>query len=153
MNDKPADRVSAQARAAPSTAHAPARAQASGLPVTALARAAFWLATAVVVVTSLLPGPYLPKGGIFDLWDKAQHALAFAVLALLGLWSWRPRALRVRLVVGLLALGGVIEVAQHLSGWRHGDWADWLADSLGVLVAILVCKAGALALLRRTDAP
>jgi MYXO-CTERM domain-containing protein len=47
------------------------------------------------------------------------------------------------LLVGLVIYGGCIEWAQHLTGWRHGDWADWVADSAGVALV------AALALVRR----
>jgi len=48
------------------------------------ARAAFWVATVTVLVLTLSPGPLLPRDP-FNLWDKAQHALAFALLTGLGL--------------------------------------------------------------------
>jgi hypothetical protein len=101
------------------------------------ARAAFWLATLAILVLTLTPGQHLPRDP-FNLWDKTHHALAFAVLAVLGLLAWPQPALRWRLSAGLVALGGAIEVAQHLTGWRHGEWADWAADAVGVaLVALL----------------
>lgn len=90
------------------------------------ARAAFWLATAAVLVLMLSPGPPLPRDP-FNLWDKAHHALAFAmltVLAVLAVLGWPQPALRWRILLSLVALGGAIEVAQHLGGWRHGAWAD-----------------------------
>jgi hypothetical protein len=95
-------------------------------------RLAFYLLLSGVTVLSLLPGPYLPPLA-FDVWDKAQHALAFAGLAGLGLWAYPGRALVV--LLGLLAHGAAIEGAQWASGWRYGDWQDWLADALGVAVA------------------
>ena len=102
------------------------------------ARAAFWLATVAVLVLTLSPGPLLPRDP-FNLWDKAQHALAFAVLTGLAVLGWPQPALRWRLLFSLVVLGGAIEVVQHLSGWRHGEWADWAADAVGVvLVGLLV---------------
>ena len=103
-----------------------------------LARAAFWLATASVLVLTLMPASQLPPLGPFNFWDKAQHALAFAVLTVLGLLAWPQASLRWRLLLSLVALGGAIEVAQHLTGWRHGEWADWAADALGVALVGLV---------------
>ena len=103
------------------------------------ARAAFWLATAAVLALTLLPGPLLPRDP-FNLWDKAQHTLAFAVLTGLAMLGWSQPALRWRILLSLVALGGAIEVAQHLSGWRHGDWADWGADALGVVLVGLMAR-------------
>ena len=33
--------------------------------------------------------------------------------------------------------GALIELAQAASGWRYGDWRDWVADAVGVVVAYL----------------
>ena len=102
------------------------------------ARAAFWLATVAVLVLTLRPAEHLPARGPFNFWDKAQHALAFAVLTVLAFLAWPQTALRWKLILSLVALGGAIEVAQHLTGWRHGEWADWAADAVGVALVGLV---------------
>jgi len=96
------------------------------------ARALFWLATLTVVVLSLMPVQYLPDKGPFNFWDKAQHALAFGALTTLGLFGWPAKAWRLRLAGALLWLGGAIEMAQYLTGWRYGEWADWAADAVGI---------------------
>ena len=107
------------------------------IPLSA-ARAAFWLAALAVLVLMLLPAEHVQRLPL-NFWDKAQHALAFGGLTLLGLLAWPQRPDRWRLLVGLVIYGGGIEWAQHLTGWRHGDWVDWAADSAGVaLVAALV---------------
>ncbi len=95
----------------------------------AAARVAFWLLLAAVAVLSISPARYLPPQA-FSLWDKAQHALAFLGLGLLGLLAYPGRLLRLGL--GLLAFGGAIELVQAATGWRQGDWADWLADAVGL---------------------
>jgi LPXTG-motif cell wall-anchored protein len=70
----------------------------------------------------------LPSTG----WDKANHALAFAVLAFIGGACWP--ASTVRLLVALAAYGGAIEIAQTFTETRMGEWADWCADLAGLLV-------------------
>jgi VanZ family protein len=95
-------------------------------------RALFWVACLAIGVLSLLPVAYLPPAA-FDWWDKAQHALAFLVLSGLGLAGY-PRQVA-RVLLGLLIFGALIELAQALTGWRYGEWQDWLADGVGVLVA------------------
>ena len=91
----------------------------------------------IVVILSLAPPSALPPQA-FSLWDKAQHALAFVVLAVFGLqaypgrWPW--------VVGGLLVLGGAIELAQALVGWRTGDVADWCADAIGMWVGGVLFK-------------
>ena len=89
----------------------------------------FWAAALGVAVLSLMPIAYLPPQ-VFSLWDKAQHALAFTALALLGLLAY-PRQ-PWRMVLALLAFGGAIELAQAATGWRYGEWSDWLADAVGL---------------------
>lgn len=93
-------------------------------------KVAFWLLVALTAVMSLLPGEQVPQAFVF--WDKAQHALGFAALAVLGLLAY-PLALP-RVLVGLLIFGVAIECAQAWTGWRQGDWMDWLADAFGVAV-------------------
>jgi VanZ family protein len=93
------------------------------------ARMVWFVALFGVVALSLTPVDRLPPQ-VFDVWDKAQHAFGFAVLAVLGVLAYPGRM--GRLVLGLLVLGALIEVAQSMSGWRYGDVADWVADALGV---------------------
>lgn len=91
-------------------------------------KVAFWLLVALTVVMSLVPGEQVPQTLVF--WDKAQHALGFAALAVLG-WMAYPSAVP-RVLVGLLLLGVAIECAQAMTTWRQGDWMDWLADATGI---------------------
>jgi LPXTG-motif cell wall-anchored protein len=81
----------------------------------------------VLVLCLMPPAQHLPSTG----WDKANHALAFAVLAVLGLAAYPARAARV--LPGLLAFGAVIEVLQSLTGYRAAEWLDLLADGAGLL--------------------
>lgn len=105
-----------------------------------LAGSAFWLASLALLALTLLPGQQLLHLPL-NFWDKAQHALAFGTLSLLGVWTWPRRAHRLPLFAGLLLYGGAIEIAQHLTGWRHGEWADWAADAVGVAVIALWDRA------------
>jgi VanZ family protein len=95
---------------------------------------AFWLACIAVATLSLLPVNELPSM-VMNLWDKAQHAMGFFGLGLLGIQAYRQRLLKV--CIGLLLFGAAIEVAQALSGWRTGDPLDWLADATGIVMAAL----------------
>jgi VanZ family protein len=69
----------------------------------------------------------------FNVWDKAQHTVAYAGLALAGLTGRVGRVTVI--VIGLLAHGAAMEFAQALLGWRSGDLLDWGADAVGVIVA------------------
>lgn len=92
-------------------------------------RMLFWTSVLGVLVMSLLPTDRLPEF-VFNWWDKAQHALGFAWLAVWGRLAY-PRWPRGALL-GLLALGALIECAQAATGWRQGDVADWVADTVGM---------------------
>jgi hypothetical protein len=82
-----------------------------------------------VVVLSLLPTDQLPHQ-VSLVWDKAQHAAGFAGLAALGLTGYPGSFTRV--CFGLLVTGAFIELAQHATGWRHGDLVDLFADLVGI---------------------
>lgn len=105
-----------------------------------LFRAWFGLAVLVIGVLALIPSKHL-QVPLFDWWDKAQHVLAFAVLTGLGLRAYAAAWRRV--LLGLLLYGVLIELAQHLSGWRVGEWPDALADAVGVCLAWCVFRARA----------
>ena len=94
---------------------------------------AFWSCAVAVLVLSLLPAtPELPTTG----WDKSNHFLGFCVLAVLGLQAYPARLIHV--VTGLLIYGGAIELLQSLTSYRLGDWLDWLADAIGVMIGVAI---------------
>jgi VanZ family protein len=100
-----------------------------------LFKAMFALAAIAVMVLSLLPlGPQAPSLG----WDKANHMTAFALLAVLGCRAYPTRTVAV--VTGLLAYGGLIEVLQSFTGYRTAEWADLLADALGLPVGWVIAR-------------
>jgi len=100
-------------------------------------RAGFVVAAVSVLVLALWPTsePLRLHTG----WDKADHAGAFVVLGMLGLLGWPNAA--VRLSVGLLLYGALIEVLQGFTAYRQADWRDWIADALGTGVAIVIVAA------------
>ena len=95
-----------------------------------LVGALFWCYTAVILLLTLSPATYLKPLSTFTFWDKAEHGLSFALLAWLALLAWPTRPLR--LLLALLVFGGAIELVQAATGWRSGEWADWLADGIGL---------------------
>jgi VanZ family protein len=98
---------------------------------------AYAAAVAILLYLTLAPARDLPK---VSMWDKAEHSIAWFVLAGVGLafWPARPR----RVAAFALALGALIEVLQAVMPLgRDGDWRDWVADSVGVMVALLVWAA------------
>lgn len=102
----------------------------------------------------------LPETPLDDvsLIDKWTHVAMYLVLCL-ALWWERLRAHAYNNKVwvatwgGLfpLLMGGLIEILQAYctGGRRSGDWIDFLADAVGVLLAQLICIPLALHLSRR----
>ena len=110
--------------------------------------ALFALACAFVVWICLIPADEVPKTGLSD---KIEHAVAYAGLALLGVWAF-PRRYG-RLAAGLMTLGIVIEVLQGLMGLgRQADVMDAVADGIGLglmLIALFVLAQSRLGPYRR----
>jgi len=96
---------------------------------------AFWSLVLLVGALSLTPVENLPPQ-VLDIWDKAQHACAFAAMTWLGLMAYGDRTKT--LLAGLLLYGALIELAQAATGWRYGDWLDWTADAVGIAAGLAV---------------
>lgn len=103
-------------------------------------KTSFWALVLTTLWLSLVPSEQVPSA--FHFWDKAQHALGFAGLAFLGLMAYPGRLPRVML--GLALFGAGIEVVQGLTGWRQGDWQDWIADCAGLVIGYSVWRIGRL---------
>ena len=99
-------------------------------------KALFWVCFLALNALALSPAPYLPPG-LFDWWDKAQHAIAFGTLTVLAVLAY-PCVSKFRIGFLMLALGVLIEVLQYFSGYRYGDWQDAVADGVGVLVGLVL---------------
>ena len=100
---------------------------------TSILRWVFWLACVVLIILALLPPDYLPPVEPHFSWgDKALHAAAFAGLCLIGSWAYLRRSYS--LMLGLLVLGGGIEIAQFATGWRHMSFGDFVANAVGIMI-------------------
>ena len=81
--------------------------------------------------------------------DKVVHALMYAGFAFACLWgyrkqfvsnglAYRKKAIILTLIISI-AYGGLTELMQeHLVKSRTGDWFDFLADSIGTALGVLV---------------
>jgi VanZ family protein len=95
------------------------------------------LAVLLIAITWLALSP-APPPTVDTGWDKSNHAMAFAALAFVGVWALWPRPRQwLLLVVALLAYGGAIEIAQSFVPPRSADWADLLADGLGIAIGLV----------------
>jgi uncharacterized protein YfiM (DUF2279 family) len=119
-------------------------------PISALSRwprplrlGLYALACCILLYLTLAPEKEVPGVGL--VWDKAEHALSWAVLTGAGLLLSTKR--RWAIGVFAFAFGAMVEVLQANMGLgRDGNWPDLAADSVGIAAAFLVW-----ALMRRLD--
>lgn len=94
----------------------------------------FCICLALVTLLALIPSTSIPKA--FQFWDKAQHALAYSILSIMGCFAF-PQRLR-PVFFGLITHGVIIEIMQGaLTSTRFGDPLDLLADGIGVLIGVI----------------
>ncbi len=90
----------------------------------------------IVAWLAFIPGSRAPSLGIGD---KIDHLMAFVALACTAALSLRAGPCQaVQAALGLLAYGSFIELVQTQLPTRTGDWADVMADSLGIAAGLLM---------------
>lgn len=97
-----------------------------------------WVLVAATIAVSLAPAP---DDAVPIINDKIAHVLIYAVLAtwFAGIYE----RTRYPLIGGcLIVLGAGLEVAQGLSGYRTAEWADLLADAIGIATGLGLAAAG-----------
>lgn len=94
-----------------------------------------WSLILTVWYLSLTPSP--PDIGI-RLWDKFKHFIAYAVL--MGWFGqlYLQKAWRIFWFVFFITMGVGIEIFQGMGGHRFFEYNDMLANTLGVVTALLV---------------
>jgi VanZ family protein len=89
---------------------------------------------------SAVVGGELGNGGAgINLWDKAMHFSAYFILALLVSIALAGRRAMIWALLGLVAMGGALEIMQGLIG-RDCSIYDELANTLGVMAGALVAR-------------
>ena len=76
-----------------------------------------------------------------DIWDKALHFTAYFGLALMTTIAVRARRRAIWYALGLIALGGGLEILQGVTG-RDADIWDEVANTMGVVSGAGVAWAG-----------
>ncbi len=97
-----------------------------------------WPALAVVVFGELTHVPILED---LNIWDKALHFTAYFGLALMTTIAVRADRRTLWWALGLILLGGALEIIQGLTG-RDADIWDEAANTFGVLVGTATGWAG-----------
>lgn len=110
----------------------------------------WWLAITLGIVVSLVPPPAVeaPRGS-----DKLVHLLCYGALAVGAVQLFATRAALLRAATGLVALGVALELAQEaFTASRLLDPRDAAANTLGVLLGLLVARTPLRDLLSKIDA-
>ena len=103
-----------------------------------------WAILSLIALLSLSLGPAPPGLQAFPGADKVWHTISYAAVTFLWLLAgvWRPvrgegryPLTMLAIVIGFAMLGALLEVIQQ---WvdRSADPLDWLADLLGVAIAV-----------------
>lgn len=91
-----------------------------------------WLLVASVWYLSLTPKPPQIDLGI-DFFDKISHFTAYATMMFWFMQLYPATRTRLLYAVGFIAMGSSIEILQGMGTARLFEYADMLANSLGVL--------------------
>jgi len=103
--------------------------------------------TLIIATLSLVPLGRISVGG-FNPTDKMLHGVAYFILALLWLFYYLMKKSGIsdykwgffNISALVIVFGMLIDVLQGaLTSYRQPDWADILANSIGVLIAFLFC--------------
>lgn len=101
-----------------------------------LIQAGFWITLAVILWFAFNPHP--PQIAVQD---KLQHGFAFMVLCFLMAIAY-PHLRWFHLFLVLSVLGGVIELVQAIPVFRRDNsFADWIADIVAIVLALLLIGA------------
>ena len=79
----------------------------------------------------VLGGELGPASGGPNIWDKAVHFTAYFILAWLAVTALKARLQSAWVILGLIAMGGALEIVQGLIG-RDCSIYDEIANTLGI---------------------
>lgn len=91
---------------------------------------------AALVVVLVLFSVKQPEVATVIINDKVAHAIIFFVLAALAWFAFPRQRMIGRLGIALVAYAAITECMQLFIPWRQGDFADLIADAVGILVFI-----------------
>lgn len=98
-------------------------------------RTAFYGYLSLLTLVSLLPGGDLPS---ISYNDKVAHFVAYLILAVLAAGLTKSPRVFAKICVALCIYGVLLELLQGLSGLRHPETLDAIANGAGVLMGCLV---------------
>lgn len=108
----------------------------------------FWktiLVLCVITYLSLTRDPHVSIPS-FTGADKLAHLLMYMLLSFVVLWDIQSLRISIfwKAIIALVfssIFGGFIEIIQEFFFYpRTGDWIDWVADCIGAIIGLLLCK-------------
>ena len=101
-----------------------------------------WLLIGCAYLTYIIYGSLTPNpiNVAIDDFDKVMHFTAYALLMLWFGMIFYKLTVRYVLLASFIALGVGLEFAQQAGGVRYFEYADMIANSLGVLAGFLVTR-------------
>lgn len=96
--------------------------------------------------------PRLSPPGEYGI-DKILHAGAFGFLAVLGTIALRHKLAPLLSMAGVAFVGALLEVAQGQVKGRVGSLEDWIADMVGIVLAVALYQGFRAYAQRRLPAP
>ena len=97
-----------------------------------------WLAVCMLIYQSLNPSP--PELPEWPSADKAVHFMAYACIMLWFGFIYKPGKRYLLVGLGLILLGGTLELLQGASGYRSMEVSDASFNALGVLAGWLLAR-------------
>lgn len=99
----------------------------------------------LIWIVCMIPVPETPLSNV-SLIDKWAHVIMFGSLALIIILEYtfridkKIKPLLIRGMVIPIIMGGLVELAQaYLTcSTRSGEWLDFLADSIGVVIGCII---------------
>lgn len=98
-----------------------------------------WLWVLAVCVLSVIPRPPVPDLALLS-WDKLNHTLAYAWLMGWFVQCYRLSRQRWLIAFSLVCMGVALEGIQSLTPQRRYEFADMIANTIGVSVAFLLAN-------------
>lgn len=111
-----------------------------------------WLVLMILIVAGSLVPLSIPDAAPVP-GDKLQHFLGYGALATVAMLSFSRIPLALTAALAMIGLGAAVEGIQHFLPWRHFDWMDMLANTLGVASGIALGTLTRFLLSRYTDYP
>ena len=96
-----------------------------------------------VLAATIMPSiwwPHFPHSRLLSM-DKWLHLFTFLILALWFSGQYARNSYW-RLGAGLIAFGLLIEAGQAMLSYRSAEWADLVADILGIAIGLTIAAAG-----------